>query len=140
MGIQGIYRATNPVLGDGDQTQIRVDSSGRLLTGTASPLSTSDLTAARISFGATGDQTIVTATAAQATKVYRIRLTVAGATNISIKDGAATTLEIIQFPAAGMLILDFNTRPYWTTTANTAFILNSSAAVQVEGRVEYLKS
>jgi hypothetical protein len=137
---QFIYRAATPTLGDGDQIQPRVDSMGRLITATASPLSTSDLTAARISFSATGDQTIVSATASQTTRVYRLRLTVAGATNISIKDGAASTLEIIQFAAAGMLVLDFNTRPYWVTTANTAFILNSSAAVAVEGRIEYIKS
>lgn len=140
MGIQVLYKATAPTLGDGDQTQLRCDSAGRLLTGTASPLSTNDLTAARISFSATGDQTIVTATAAQTTRVYRLRLSVAGATNISMKDGAGTTLEIIQFAAAGMIVLDFNTRPYWTTSVNTAFILNSSAAVAVEGRIEYIKS
>lgn len=139
MSGQGIYRVTNPVLGDGDQTQWRVDNAGRLMTATASPLSVNDLTAARITFAATGDQTIVSATASQTTRIYRLRLTVAGLTNITVKDGA-TTLEVIQFPAAGMLILDFNTRPYWVTSANSAFILNSSAAVAVEGRVEYLKS
>lgn len=137
----GIYRASPLTLVDGQQAQPAIDSQGRLITATASPLTTSDLTAARISFNATTEQTIVTATAAQTTRVYRFRISTAGAANITIRDGVAgTILEVLQFPAAGFLILDFNTRPYWITSTNAAFTLQSSTAVQVEGRVEYVKS
>lgn len=97
------------------------------------------LSATRISFSATGDQAIVGATAGQATSIYRLRLTVAGATNISVKDGS-TVLEVIQFAAAGALVLHYSARPYWGTSANSAFVLASSAVVQVEGRVEFVKA
>lgn len=137
----GIFRSTSPTLRDGEQAQPALDAAGRLITATAPPLSTSDLTGARISFNSTAEQTIVAATAAQTTRVYRFRISTAGAANITIRDGVAgTILEVLQFPAAGFLILDFNTRPYWATSVNAAFTLQSSTAVQVEGRVEYVKS
>lgn len=99
-----------------------------------------DLTAAVISFATTGDQVIVAAVAGQTTRVHRIRLYASAATNMAVKNGAGATLETIQFPGAGSFVMDFATRPYWTTSVNTAFILNSSVAVTVTGRIEYATS
>lgn len=137
----GIYRASPVTLVDGQQSQPAIDSAGRLITATASPLTSSDLTQTRITFNATTEQTIVAATAAQTTRVYRFRVSTAGAANITVRDGVAgTILEVLQFPAAGFLILDFNTRPYWVTSTNAALTLQSSTAVQIEGRIEFVKS
>ncbi|MES2783406.1 MAG: hypothetical protein V4657_11460 [Pseudomonadota bacterium] len=145
MRIGGIYRTTNPTLTDGQWTDLAIDESGALRTSAApsaagSLSNAATLTGLRINTAATGDITLVSATASQTTKVYRFRLTAAAATNVSIKDGAGTVLEIIQFPAAGAIVLDLSTRPYWTTTVNTAFIINQSAAVAIEGRMDYIKS
>lgn len=103
--------------------------------------STTDLTTLRITnAAASGNTTLVTATASQTTRVHRMRLSVAGATIVQILDGA-TVLEVFNFAGnGGNVVLDLSDRPYYTTTANTALVLNSSAAVQVDGRLEYIKS
>ncbi len=143
---EAIYVAATPTLADGQQTPLYLDATGALRTNAAPSASGSlapatALTSVRISTAvAATDVTLVTATAAQTTKVHRFRLTCSAATNVSIKDGAATVLELIHLPAAGQYILDLSDRPYWTTTANTAFIINQTAATALEGRVDYIKS
>ena len=140
----GVFRSANATLSDGQQSFPALDSTGAMrvndggtAANTVSP--STALTGQRITFNATADQTIVAATAAQTTKAHRLRLSIAGATNISIKDGA-TVLEVFQFAGAGALILDFSERPYYVTTANTAFVIASSALVAVEGRIDFVKS
>ena len=114
-------------------------------TGTAAadePLwTTSDLTDLRINTASSGDNTIVAAVASQTTRVHALRLNVAGAVIVQIKDGAGTVLEVFNFAGAGgSMFLDFRGRPYYKTTANTALIINLSGAVQVDGRIEYVTS
>lgn len=110
-----------------------------IITGTSTPSTTSGMTSVIVNTAAIGDTTISTATASQTTRVHRLRLNVAGATTITIKNGAAT-LEVLKFPAAGFLILDYAARPYYVTTANTALVMSNSAAVQVDGIFEFIKS
>lgn len=102
---------------------------------------TPQLTGARINnAAASGDTAIVTATASQTTRVHRFKLSVAGATIVQIKDGA-TVLEVFNFAGnGGSAILDFSSEPWYVTSTNSALNINSSAAVQVDGRVEYIKS
>ncbi len=114
-------------------------------TGTAAsdmPLwTTSDLTRVRVNTAVAGDNTIVAAVSGQTTRVHRMKLSVAGPVIVQVKDGAGTILEVFNFAGnGGGLVLDFASRPWYITTANTAFILNLSAAVQVDGRVEYVTS
>src|ERR1700761_8300766 len=98
---------------------------------------------ARISFNATTEQPIGAVGAGTTMRIRRLRLSVAGATNITIKDAASgNILEIIQFPAAGLLVLDSpnafdEDRAYWSSANGGQIVLQSSAAVQVEGRVTY---
>lgn len=107
------------------------------------PLSVGDLTGVRLNFSSTAEQSIVAGTAGQIIRVYRARIFVAGTTNISIKSGttaqSGAVLEVIPFTAAGGLILDFDSRPYWASSVDNSFVLVSSNAVQVDGRLSYTK-
>ena len=102
--------------------------------------STSDLTGLRINVAASGDTALVAGVGGQTTRVYRMRLSVAGAVVVQIKDGA-TVLEVFNFPAAGgSVILDLSDRPYYRTAVAAALNINLSAAVQVDGRLEFVQS
>lgn len=89
---------------------------------------------------ASGDTSLVAAVAGLVTRVYGLRLSVAGATVVTLKRGA-TVLEVFNFAAADtMPPLDLRELPYYVTAVNEAFVLNSSAAVQVDGQLEYFTS
>lgn len=88
-----------------------------------------------------GDRTIVAAVSGQTTKVYRMILQ-AGATGLTVlvKNGAGTTLLTIVLAANQGFVLDFSQYPWFTTSANTAFILNLSGSVALNGRLYYVTS
>ena len=91
----------------------------------------------RINVAASGDTALVAAASGKRTKVHALRLSAAGAVVVQIKDGS-TVLETFNFAAAGtMPPLDLRHAPYYTGSANTALNINLSAAVQVDGRIEY---
>lgn len=101
---------------------------------------TIDLTGLHINTAASGDTTLVAAVASQTTRVHRLKISVAGPVVVQIKDGA-TVLDVFHFVGNGRnVILDFSSRPWYVTTANTALVINLSGAVQVDGRVEYVTS
>ena len=105
-------------------------------SGTGVPVlqTTPDLTFLRINKAAAATTDLVAAGA------YALRLNVAGAVIVSILDGA-TVLEVFNFSVAGGgVVLDFRSRPYYSTTVNTALRITLSAAVQVDGAVEYVTS
>lgn len=123
---------------DGYVVPVKVNDDGSLAPGATALQTTADLTRVRINEVTSGDRTIVAATASVKTRVYRMKLSVAGAVIVQVKDGAGTVLEVFNFAGnGGSLVLDFSERPWYTGTANTAFILNLSAAVQVDGSLEY---
>lgn len=102
--------------------------------------STTDLTPAIISGNTTGaDIQIVSGTASQTTRVHRMRITAAGSVVMSIKDGT-TVLEVINLIAGVPFILNLSDRPYYKTTVATALNYALSAAIQVNGVVEYRKN
>lgn len=89
---------------------------------------------------AAGDTTLVTAVVGQAVRAYGLRISVAGATIVQIKRGA-TVLEVFNYAGVGgATTLDLREEAYYTTNANEALVLNSSAAVQVDGQLEYTQS
>lgn len=92
---------------------------------------------ARINNGAaSGDTTIVAAAAGKSVRAYGLRLSAAAACVVSIKDGAGTVLEVVNFGAAGALVLPMREVPYYSTTAGNALVMNVATAVQVDGVVE----
>lgn len=110
-----------------------------MATPTSTPMTTSGLTSYILNTNVIGDSTASTATASQTTRVHRMRINVAGATTLTVKS-AAVTLEVLKFAAAGFLVYDFATRPWYTTATNAALVISNSAAVQVDGVVEFIKS
>ena len=94
----------------------------------------------RINTAASGDTTLIAAVAGLSTKVYSLRLSVAGAVIVSIKAGS-TVLEVFNFVGAGTmapLVLRF--KPYFQTATNEALVINLSGAVQCNGAIEYTVS
>jgi hypothetical protein len=126
--------------GSGNAQTFSTDTSGNQYT-RAALQSTSALTSAAITFSSSGDNTVVSAGAGQVTtRVHRLFIVVAGATSITIKNGAGASLTgAMPLSAGGSIVLDFNQEPWFKTSAATAFIINSSAAVQVSGMVDYVK-
>jgi len=110
----------------------------QIVTPTSQPMTTSGLTPVVVNTAVIGDTTVSSATAAQTTRVHRMRLNVAGATTLTVKSGS-TTLEVLKFAAAGFLVYDFAARPWYVTAANAALVLSNSAAVQVDGVIEIVK-
>jgi hypothetical protein len=133
------------------QTIIKpVDSPGTVLyTGTAdvgkirfSLPTTSALTEAVINFTATGDNTIVTLTAAQTIRVFRMFLVANAQTDIIIKDatgGTALTGAMTMSKGGGMFF-DLSGEPYFISASGGAFVINQSGVAQISGRVYYTKS
>jgi hypothetical protein len=96
------------------------------------------LLTAPVSFSGAGDNTIVAAVASTRIVVDRIFLVVAAATNLTFKDGAATALSgAVPMAANGGLTFDTTGEPWFTTTLGNAFIINSSAGIQVSGQIYY---
>lgn len=134
-------------LSSGSVINVSKDIVGALATGAGttavafSPANVTPLTGTAITFAASGDNTVIAAVASQTTKVFSIFFTVAGATTITIKNGAGASLTgAMTLSTGGSFTLDMNTMPWFTTSVNTAFIINSSAAVQVSGRVYSITS
>ena len=102
--------------------------------------STGYLTNAVVDVTGTGDKTLVSATASQTTRVFRLFLVPDGTTNVVLKTGStALTGQIPLTPNQGF-VLDFDGEPWFVTGANEAFIVNSSAAVNIDGFIQYEKS
>lgn len=137
----GKYNATLPTVTDGQRVDTQSSQYGTTFTGLALwPVT--DLTRVLVNTASSGDTTLVTGTASQTTKVYRLRLSVAGAVIVKLTDGGSgTVLEKWNFAGnGGAVIYDLSDRPYCKTSAATALVINLSAAVQVDGVVEYIKS
>jgi hypothetical protein len=134
------YTTANPTFADANTGALTCDSSGnlRVTTGSAA-LGATDLTEARINVSASGDTALVSATASQVTRVYRMMFMCSGVADVQIKDGS-TVLQQFRCAADGQgVVLDFSARPWFTTTANTALNINLSASIGVQGRIYYIK-
>lgn len=95
------------------------------------------LSGAVINATAAGNNTIVAAVAGQITRVFRMYFTVSAPTEIIIVRGV-TALTGPMLIYSG-LVLDYSMEPWYTTEANEAFIIYSSNAVTIAGRIEYLQ-
>lgn len=103
---------------------------------------TKQLTQASVSVAASGDNTLVAATASQTTRVFRLYLVNSGTVKVDAKFKSATTDKTgaMSLYPGGTICLDFDGEPWFVTGANEAFILNLSAAAQISGWIDYEKS
>jgi hypothetical protein len=96
-----------------------------------------------VSFSTSGNQTLVAAPAVAGLCVYGLVLTNAGASATTIliyQDGGTTAVASTYLSAGGgsaswTLQPNNPKNPYFLTNTATAFVINSSAAVQVNGSV-----
>lgn len=95
-------------------------------------------TEASISISSSGDNTVVSGTALQTIRVFRLALACASGVNVTFKDGAASSLTGAM-PFGGM-VLDATGDPWFVTSAGNGFVINLSGAVQCSGKVSYTKS
>jgi hypothetical protein len=103
----------------------------------AAPLrATAGVAQLRINITASGDTTLVAATAGQTTRVHALRLLVGGATTINVRSGATVLEGPLVFTGPGSFILGYRDRPHYVTGANEALVVSSTAAVQISGRLE----
>lgn len=108
-------------------------ASSRLAAATISLLSE-----AKLDFATSGDNAVIAGGGAGTTiRIHRIFFVVAAATNITFKDGATGLTGAIPMLANGSFVLDFSSEPWFTTSATNSFVINSSAGVQLSGRIYY---
>lgn len=130
-------------MGDGTHAEVvssalgSTDSTALAMIGT--PQTSSDLTTVVSAIVTATTTAIVAAVAAQTTRVHRMRMNVAGANVVTIKDGT-TTLEVLNFTAAAFLTYDFSARPWYKTTANTALNITTSTTAALNVVTEYITS
>jgi hypothetical protein len=99
---------------------------------------TSDLDVARDDGSTVGEEVLVAASVGEVTRVYEARVTSKGAGYVELRDGAGgTVLRRLTFPAAGSWELQFRSRPYAVTSANTALYWYRSAAVEMTIEVDF---
>ena len=95
----------------------------------------------KIDTAASGDTTIVGATAGQKIKIWSLLLWWNGTTSVILKDGATRNLTgALAGTAQIPLILEEKEHPWFTLTTGNAFIVNLSDAIQVSGSVRYTKA
>jgi len=93
-----------------------------------------NLQTAVINSAAGGDITVVSAVTGQIVRVYKLVLNSITATAITPKDGASTALSgPLEFGATDTRHWPNDGQPWYKTSSGNAFIINSSAAVQVSG-------
>lgn len=100
----------------------------------------STVLSAVINTAALGDSTLIAAVAGKTIHIVDMILTVAAATTLTFKDGAAAISGPLFAPAGGaQFILHENPNSEWFATTNPAnnFVLNSTVAVQLSGIVHY---
>ena len=102
--------------------------------------STGYLTNASLSFATSGNNTLVSATASQTTRVFRIVLVFEGDVGIKFISGTTDQTGVMKMKDGGSMVLDFDGEPWFVTGANEAFIANLDAAVNVRGWIQYEKS
>lgn len=109
-----------------------------LVTQTSSLQTTADLTKTIVAPIVTATTTTIVAAAASVrTRVYRMRIDVAGANVLTITD--ATGAEKMNFTGAGFKILDFATRPWYTTAINTALTITTTTTAEVNVTAEWTR-
>lgn len=101
---------------------------------------TKGLTNATVSVSSSGANALVSATASQTTRVFRIVLMFHAASTAKFQSASTDLTGAMQFQAGQSMILDFDGEPWFVTATNEAFNLNLGTAVTVTGFIQYEKS
>jgi hypothetical protein len=91
-----------------------------------------------INFSASGDNIIVPGVAGQKIKVLQYFFVIAAATNLTFKSGTTAITGPLDFGSNAADVQDFIQLPLTCLNPGDAFIINSSAAVQVGGTIWYI--
>lgn len=83
-----------------------------------------------IGFSSASPQTIVAGATGKVMRLWRLILTCASTTNITISDGATTFLGPMP---CGSIALDVDSYPWMTSATGNGLVITSSNAVQVGG-------
>lgn len=94
-----------------------------------------EVSQAAVSFNASGDNTVVAGSLGKQIKVLQLFLSIGGASNITFKSGASTTLSGSLVNLA-TFFMDYFQLPLTCNTGDS-FVINSSSAVQVSGTIWY---
>ena len=96
------------------------------------------LTSVSVSFATSGNNTVVAGVGGQSIRVYRLFFLVNQKNTLIFRDGASTDLTgPMDMGDFGDFTLPFDTEPWFTLSTGNAFIINTSNAKQVSGRVYY---
>lgn len=164
----GQYNASPPSLSDQQQSVFQVDAAGNLKTtlssggatigtvdidqttpGTTNGVDIKPLPAAndpftKVTVNITTATTthVVTATAAQTVRVYKVVLNFAGTQTLDVKGTGGTSLvgAAMSFGTGGGLVLDFDGAAWWTTIAGEGLDFVTTTTATVTGTVYYIKS
>lgn len=103
-------------------------------------MATSDLSRAVVAISTATTTVVVAAVSGQTTRVHRLRINVGAAQSITVRDGASNVLEVLNFTAAGFMVYDFSSRPWYKTAANSALSFITTTTGAVNAVVEYITS
>lgn len=93
-----------------------------------------------LNFNSSGDNSAIAASTGKTIKVWKIWFTVAGAVNITFKDGTGGTAlsgATVLTQNGSSMTLYYDGSPHWVTSPGNAFVMNLSSGVAVTGQVYY---
>ena len=109
---------------------------GVLVTGSA----LSPFTESSVNFSGTSDNTIISGTANQTIRVFRIFFVASASTTITFKDGATALTGAITVFAGGAFLLDYQDLAWFTTSSGNGFVISQTGTAQISGRIWFQKS
>jgi uncharacterized membrane protein len=96
---------------------------------------------APISTSGAGAQTLITGVSNMIIQVYKLWLVVGAATDLQFKSNTSNLSGVASMIANGALVLDdVGPAPWFVTAVGEAFVMNSSAAVNIGGQVWYTQA
>jgi hypothetical protein len=96
------------------------------------------LASAPVSFDSSGNNTIVAGATGKIVRVYRMVLISTSAVVLTLQDGSSNALTgAMQMEAGTALEFNFDTMPWFITSAGNGFVANLGSGVQVSGVVYY---
>ena len=97
------------------------------------------LSSVSIDASAAGDNTLIAGVEGQVIRVFKIFAAAASSVQVTLKDGAGGAPFTGPMPL-GAFVLDFDSEPWFVTSAGNGFVLNLGASVQISGKVYYTQS